>query len=163
MDQRVIIPLALVATSVLSLFVIYKYSFLFIFLGTLLYFIFLLYRNCFVSDSDNKLTMKDFFMNLLYISPILLVSRNAWQVYGIEIDKKTVMEDSNLWAIYVVLYLLILIQALIVFWTTHEFLSDKNFVVFNTFKRNIYFVFIFVFSMFILPLTYELTRVGINR
>ena len=162
MDQRVIIPLALVGTSVLSLFVIYKYSFLFIFLGTLLYFIFLLYRNCFAADG-NKLTTKDFFMNLLYISPILLVSKNAWQVYGIEIDKKTVMEDSNLWSIYVVLYLLILIQALIVFWATHEFLSSDDFVVFNSFKRIIYFVFIFVFSMFILPLTYELTRVGINR
>ena len=74
MDQRVIIPLALVGTSVLSLFVIYKYSFLFIFLGTLLYFIFLLYRNCFAPTEGRDLSTKDFFMNLLYISPILLLA-----------------------------------------------------------------------------------------
>ena len=158
------ISLALIVTSLISVFLIFKYSFLFIFIGISIYFLTLLIKTC-VDKNDNRYGLVTFFKHLIFTLPLLMISKNAWSVYKIDVDKETLKNDNNLYGIYIVLYIIILLQSLTAYYFTKNFLKNKaggDFFDNSGIYSVLYFVFIFAFSLFVFPLAYELKHAGKN-
>ena len=129
-----------------------------------MYFLSLLIKTC-LDKSGNRYGLSTFLKHLIFSFPLLIISKNAWSVYQIDIDKETLKNDDNLYGIYIVLYIIILLQALLAYYFTKNFLSNKaggDFFDNSGIFTILYFVFIFAFSLFVLPLAHELKHAGTN-